>query len=441
MSSKPKRNGPSCLTRLVCILAGCVVMAGVWFVLAPTLWQAVEELDLLDLQTQGSDTTQTLSDDTIDDVDLAEDPVEEVEPESTVVDVDLIPVEDTGYYFDQMSDTEKQLYYEFLLGLRDFTDSVDLTAYETMSMDAMFLVYQGVLLDHPEIFWYSTAASCSYIDADEGQLLRAVELYPLLEQAEVEAYNAQLELVCTAILTEMSDLTDPYDQALYLYEYLIDNCTYDQETADLVLGNEIKGTFYESNCMIGALLEGSAICTGYSRAYSYLLGQLSIEAFSVVGVGRAEGHEWNMISLEGDYYYVDVTWGDTSFTDGTAWTSYAYFATTSETILIDHTLDEDYTYPWCTATACNYYVHEGLLLDAYSYDACAAIVADAVQAGNQYVELKFTSDQAYVDAQTALLEAGDYFSLIKAHDDSLNQVFYYYLDEDETTITLVLDYK
>lgn len=74
----------------------------------------------------------------------------------------------------------------------------------------------------------------------------------------------------------------------------------------------------EGDTAIGALLNGAADCDGYADAF-YLLGNLAgLEVRYKVGNARTEfissgvdgAHRWNLIRLEGQWYMVDVTWGD-----------------------------------------------------------------------------------------------------------------------------------
>lgn len=74
----------------------------------------------------------------------------------------------------------------------------------------------------------------------------------------------------------------------------------------------------EVDTAVGALLNGAADCDGYADAF-YLLGNLAgLEVRYKVGDARTEfiangvdeAHRWNLIRLGGQWYMVDVTWGD-----------------------------------------------------------------------------------------------------------------------------------
>lgn len=66
---------------------------------------------------------------------------------------------------------------------------------------------------------------------------------------------------------------------------------------------------------------GQAVCAGYAKAFVYILANLGVEAEFVTGytydsygkLDLKERHAWNRVKLDGEYYYVDPTWGDPSY--------------------------------------------------------------------------------------------------------------------------------
>ncbi|MEA3424237.1 MAG: S-layer homology domain-containing protein [Bacillota bacterium] len=89
-----------------------------------------------------------------------------------------------------------------------------------------------------------------------------------------------------------------------IYDYLILNVSYDYEGYD---SDDISN---ESHSAYGALVNGVAVCDGYSDAVNVLLNRLGIESDIVIGEADEEGHAWNHVEFEEGYYYIDVTWDD-----------------------------------------------------------------------------------------------------------------------------------
>ena len=110
----------------------------------------------------------------------------------------------------------------------------------------------------------------------------------------------------------------------------------------------------------GALVEHQSVCQGYSLAFQYLLRQVGIPACSVVGYSRNEYHSWNLVYIDGEYYYTDATWDDplTDVKGDDSDIFYGYFNVTADYLSKDHTWTPPvYGLPECSATKDNYYTH------------------------------------------------------------------------------------
>lgn len=112
-----------------------------------------------------------------------------------------------------------------------------------------------------------------------------------------------------------------YEMALYLHDWLLDQLEYD---------NSLKWSSAES-----ALTRGLGTCQAYESAYAKLL--------SATGVENAEtrdtydGHTWNAIKLDDEWYQVDCTWDDTSENFyGDLDQRHLYFCLTDELMAIAH---------------------------------------------------------------------------------------------------------
>ncbi len=106
---------------------------------------------------------------------------------------------------------------------------------------------------------------------------------------------------------ELDDKTDE-EKVRAVYDYLCENVDYDYDNA----ANEdylLKRTAY------AALIDGKAVCQGYSAALYRLLLEAGIDNRIIFGTGITsagdrEDHTWNIVKLGDSYYNVDVTKGD-----------------------------------------------------------------------------------------------------------------------------------
>ncbi len=102
------------------------------------------------------------------------------------------------------------------------------------------------------------------------------------------------------------DMTDR-DKIRAIHDYIILNCSYDYE-------NYIASTIPdESYLAYGALVKNVAVCQGYSAAFNLLCRMVGIKSLTLAG--RTPGfdfdnHAWNMVLLDGEIYFLDLTSDD-----------------------------------------------------------------------------------------------------------------------------------
>lgn len=103
-------------------------------------------------------------------------------------------------------------------------------------------------------------------------------------------------------------------KALHLHDWLIKNCMYQL--------NYMHGNLYTA---YGAIAGGRAVCGGYTAAYAALLEKVGIKVSKKFGISPfGDEHEWNVVTIDGKNYYVDVAADDGS-TDVSGGGGYYYF--------------------------------------------------------------------------------------------------------------------
>lgn len=93
--------------------------------------------------------------------------------------------------------------------------------------------------------------------------------------------------------------------ALALYHSYSAMITYDY---DGLLDNEMVSPYR-------GIMELDGICQTFAGAFAYLCLQCDIDATVASGMNETDAHEWTLIKLNGNYYYVDTTFesGDGGF--------------------------------------------------------------------------------------------------------------------------------
>ena len=87
-----------------------------------------------------------------------------------------------------------------------------------------------------------------------------------------------------------------YQKALWLHDWLLNQMEYDRS---------LKWSSAES-----ALTRGLGTCQAYESAYAMLLSTAGIE--NAETRDTYDGHTWNAMKLDGEWYQVDCTWDDSS---------------------------------------------------------------------------------------------------------------------------------
>lgn len=139
-----------------------------------------------------------------------------------------------------------------------------------------------------------------------------------LSGQELEVYNATSQVLANVIDESMSD----YEKELALHDYLMDHVQYD----DRVFDHDYSEVDRNSATPYGALVEGRAICYGFSSTYELLMNMVGIDCLRVDGTAESTNqlHSWNVVCLDGDWYCVDIAW------DRNAKDRHKYFNRTSD---------------------------------------------------------------------------------------------------------------
>ena len=123
-----------------------------------------------------------------------------------------------------------------------------------------------------------------------------------------------------------------FEREKVLHDFVLKNCTYDNEAVDQ--SNQHPNAF----TVYGALIEGRAVCEGYARSVQLLLNYFGIECSLVSGQSAGGGHMWNLVRINGSWYHLDPTWNDTDNS-----IVYSYFNLSDAGIKLTHTIDADYS--------------------------------------------------------------------------------------------------
>lgn len=106
-------------------------------------------------------------------------------------------------------------------------------------------------------------------------------------------------------VTEIADMAQGTDaeKAEFFKVWILDNVSYNYEAI-----NSPK----EENDVYSALFSGKTACYGYAKLFSLLCEKADISCKVVTGDVKGQYHAWNIVTVNGESYGVDLTFVDTS---------------------------------------------------------------------------------------------------------------------------------
>ncbi len=309
----------------------------------------------------------------------------------------------------QMENSENLLkaYALFSEGIANLSEKIQVAysgAY--ISKEEFHTVYNIVLCDFPEYFWIGT--TCSYSMNFTGKYVTYIYPSYIMTASQVQTEKAKLDTAVTTITSGLEGKSD-YKIAKLLHDRISLKTDYVETVNDQ--------TAY------GALVEKEAVCAGYARSYQLLLTTMGIPAWTVTGVSSVPGstsvepHAWNIVYLNGEWYYTDVTWDDQGSTTDEIY--YAYFNVTTEQLFEDHTPDADIApyLPDCTATKNNYFKIKKWESESFDKN----VMVNSIKRCGGYSRIYITGDieQYYNDVQTYIADVVFELDLVNVTSYSL----------------------
>lgn len=307
--------------------------------------------------------------------------------------------------------------------------------YSDIETQRLFDIVELVAAQHPEIFWWN--GSCSLTG---GGILK---FEYICTDSEIAQTNEKIENKAKEILEQINPQGDDFEKSLAIFDYIVLNTTYNTDA----VGNIEK--YPHSSTIEGVFLDESAICSGYAKAYQYLLKMAGIDSILVSGTAQTpngeSGHAWILQETDGFYYYTDPTWGDSYEGSGKSdFVSHTYFCITSEEISSTHKYTDECYQIFETENDCNsYFNRRGLCFDRYNFSEIKSAIKDEIKNNPIGVEIKFTNEEEYQKAISQLFEDEEiYYALLSADFTSKDidtSAIAYNTDDEHNVIAIIYE--
>ena len=251
-----------------------------------------------------------------------------------------------------------------------------------------------------------------------------------LSESDIQRMKREIDAEVARIFALFPADADKWTQARIVHDELVKTVSYDED----------KESVYYFN-PYGALVRHKAVCQGYASAFTFLMSRAGVYSTFTA----SETHGWNSMSALLSYEeYIDCTWDDPDLNDanGQPYVFHDHFFLTKEEMesLEDHDVGKgglpSVTFYGETEHA-NYFYHEGYLLRSFDAGALAEIYRQQLQAGNNLLEARFETEEAYRRALALLDGDGRELSDIVARA-GYDGAFYYFTNEQIRTLSIGL---
>lgn len=245
------------------------------------------------------------------------------------------------------------------------------------------LLYQAITWDNPQFFFLSNDYYYEgYRNTKTGSIVcRSLCLPFTLSAAERRDAAYRLDEAVAAYTRDLPR-GDEFEIELALHDRMLENCTYHTEA-----GASHDYTRYPNAfTVIGALVDGQAVCEGYSRGMQLLLQEAGIASSLVTGINENnEPHMWNLVTVNGRNYHLDPTWNDMDER-----VRHTFFNLSTASITRTHTIDADILgVDTCAATQDNYFHRTNRYINSFEREEIATVIARDMDAGESIIELQF----------------------------------------------------
>ena len=334
------------------------------------------------------------------DAEIEEDEYVVIKPEPVVI------KGDKPMSYEKISKEQQRLYAILKNAIFNMVkENIDLQVNESESDSTDILTdvnvaFRAMQFDNPECFW--APSGYAMIQSGNKRFITFVYNgddddvsydYPI-SKAERDVMVKELNKKVDELIDAVSGM-DTFETEVYLHDYLCKNVAYTDNKDPLVY------TSY------GALVDGKAVCEGYSRAMQLICDKLEIPCGLVYGWSQGIGHMWNIINPGDGWYHLDITWDDD---ESNNIVSHRYFNVTKENIThIDaqgngHIIADNYKKSVkynaddvfnflssdCNNTALNYFVRNGYILSQLDQKD-AALIRYMVEKNSKFIEIQNNS--------------------------------------------------
>ena len=302
----------------------------------------------------------------------------------------------SSYAYNTLTEKEKQAYDIFEGAAVSLSSKVDFEGLSITKEELEKVVYAFDLYE--PLYSYVSLENCMV--RGRNGIVKTVDIAYYYDKATHSKMTSAAVSEADKILAKITPKMSDFEILKLFHDEIITKCVYDK-------------TAQNRNTIYGVLVEGRATCTGYAKTFQYLCNRAGIENTCVFGNAGGEGHMWNMVKLDGEWYEVDTTWDDTTLDDLDNEIFYEFFLVDSAKMSDRQLFDYNYNKP--VAYGKKYYYYNVMGTYAQSTDELKTAIKNSLKNAikeNKNCAQAMCSDRTLVVAVETLADSGELFHLI-----------------------------
>lgn len=282
------------------------------------------------------------------------------------------------YSYNYLNATQKYVYDSLINAMENYKTDLTIPAAVNVTDQDYKAVYQLLYNDETSIFYIGTLINYKVTSGRKDIVIQYK-----YTQDEIIKMQREIDYNVNKILAKITDDMTEYDIVKLFFDEIASTCTYNASS---------------SNCsdIYGCLVNKSAICGGFAKAFSYLCSKAGIESLLITGEFD-EPHMWNMVKIDNEWYHVDVTSGIVK-NNTSRYVRYDYFCVNDDFIKSGRTIyQQSYLYPIAIYDTYNYFVINNLVAKNYD-DAVKILTSEIIRVSSEkssVIQFYCSSDEIY----------------------------------------------
>lgn len=194
-----------------------------------------------------------------------------------------------GMMHNTLSEKEKKMYMVILNDGKNVvrTRTLNHIEYDIGSITA---AHEAIFIDQPALFSHGSLSASGDSNGITIRYKRAMKTKFGLKIGEL-----RIARIIDDIKRKTRNMSE-YEKVKYVYEY-VGTKSYSLVTSNIISSNQSAW---------GVFVGGSSVCAGFAKASQIIFQNIGIESY--IALGYTSGpHAWNIVKIDGDYYYFDST--------------------------------------------------------------------------------------------------------------------------------------